>query len=169
MQGYRFEIKNSLTDNELVEYFQFLKNHLIWLYGENAINNESFLSWKSNREGYNKNKFFIKMFKDATLLGYAEMLIRKDNTLYFCDIIIKEEMRRTRLVLEFVKFVLTVKEFDPYEELYLHINKNNNNSFNTWSHFGLEKLEDGKNSNLYKIRKHQIINYINKLNKKSER
>ena len=159
---YKFEIKNELSQRELVEYFNILKSHLIGLYGEKSVET-GYKSWYENRSKFSPQKFFVKMFKDKELLGYAELLIRGDNTLYFCDIIIKEKSRQTRLVFEFVKFVLNCNQFKGYDEIYMHINRNNEMSLKTWSHFNYQKLEEQNLSNLYKISREDIANYINRL------
>lgn len=159
---YNFEIKNELSHQELMDYFNILKNHLIGLYGEENVNS-NFQSWYENRSQFSNDKFFIKMFNQKELLGYAELMIRNDNTLYFCDIILKEKARQTRLVFEFVKFVLNCDKFKSFNEIYMHINRNNQMSIKTWSHFNCQKLEEQNLSNLYKISRDNIGEYINKL------
>lgn len=161
---YKFEIKNKLLNEELVEYFNFYKAHLIKLYGVDEV--ESLYSnWYDNRKNGSDKRFFIKLFNNNEALGYAELQIRNDETLYFCDIVIKDNVRGSRLVLYFLKFVFQCKEFEKYKEIYLHINHKNSTSLNTWSHLGLEIVKEGKNSNQYKIKRKNIENYLQRFQK----
>lgn len=164
---YCFELKNELTNNELMEYFNILKPHLILLYGEENANN-GFSGWYESRSKFSPQKYFIKMLKNEEVLGYAELMIRQDNTLYFCDIILKEEVRRTSLVFEFIKFVLNCEPFEKFDEIYMHINRNNYMSLKTWSHFNYEKLEEQNLSNFYKINRTEIVKFVNKLDRKNK-
>ena len=127
MNCYVFELKSKLSETEILECFEFMKSYLISIYGEEAISEQNFLVWKSNIEKINKNRYFIKISKEKETCGYAQISITENNTLYFGDIIIKESMRRTRVVYEFVKYVLNLEEFKHFEEIYLLINKNNKN------------------------------------------
>ena len=157
--NYNFEIKHALTEEEFIECFDFMKSYLISIYGEDAVCEENFKSWKANRQE-KENRFFIKISKCNEVCGYAEIMILENNILYFCDIIIKEEMRKTRVVYEFVKYILSLKEFEDFNEIYLHINKQNKNSFNTWSRLGLIEVEEGEKSNKYKIKRENVENYF---------
>lgn len=165
---YNFEIKNQLTHEELLEYFELLKNHLIEMYGEENVSS-GFSSWYENRAQKSLQKFFIKMSNGNEVLGYAEIMIRKDGSLYFCDIIIHEKMRRTRLLFEFLTFVLKAKEFENFDEIYMHINRNNEMSLRTWSHFDYEKIDEQKLSNFYKIKREKIEKYLKNVTKNAKR
>jgi len=159
---YTFEIKNELSHDELIEYFDILKVHLASLYGGENVD-KGFASWYENRSQFSPKKFFVKMFNENELLGYSELMIRKDNTLYFCDIILKEKARQTKLVFEFVKYVLNCEQFSKFDEIYMHINRNNQMSLKTWSHFNYQKLEEQNLSNLYKIERKDIENFVRRL------
>ena len=157
---FNFELKKSLTDEEFKECFDFMKTYIVSLYGDDAVSDENYATWKLSR-GEKENRFFIKIFRREQVCGYAEIMITKNETLYFCDIIIKEEFRRTTIVHEFVRYVLNLNEFKEFEEIYLHINKKNLTSYNTWKSLGLTEVEQGKTSNKYKISRNDIENYFN--------
>ena len=158
---YNFFIKHKLTEEEFVECFNFMKTYLVSIYGEDAISANNFNLWKANRTEKD-NRFFIKILKEQETCGYAEIMILDNKVLYFCDIIIKEEMRRTRVVYEFVKYVLKLEMFKEFEDIYLHINKSNKTSYSTWLKLGLIEVEEGKNSNKYKLLRKNVENYFNK-------
>jgi len=158
---FDFELKKSLTDDELNECFEFMTSYLVEIYGEDAISRENFEIWKSNRSE-KENRFFIKMLDDEKACGYAEIAIQQQKRLYFADIIIKEEFRRTTIVYDFVKYVLGLEEFAKFDEVYLHINKKNHTSYNTWKSFGLIELLQGGSSNKYKISRSGIEDFFNR-------
>lgn len=159
--SFNFELKKSLTDEEFVECFEYMKTYLVSIYGEDAISEDNFQLWKNHRIGKN-NQYIIKMLKGNDCVGYAEIIVKEDNTLYFCDIIVKESMRMTRLVYEFVNYVLNLELFKEFEEIYLHINKKNKTSLNTWKILGLTEIEKGVSSNKYKLLRTDIENYFNR-------
>ena len=148
--SYNFELKKSLSNEEFVECFEFMKTYLISIYGEDAISVNNFQIWKDNRQE-KENRFFIKMLKEKDCVGYAEMMIKEDGTLYFSDIIVKESARMTRVLYAFVKYVLSLEKFKEFDEIYFHINKKNNTSYNTWKTLGLTDVEEGKISNKYNL------------------
>ena len=98
--------------------------------------------------------------------GYAELMILNNNMLYFCDIIIKEQMRMTRVIFEFVKFVFDLEQFKNYNEIYFHINKKNEMSLKTWSKLGLILVEENKNNYKYKLIRDNINKYFKSIKRK---
>lgn len=159
--NFDFQLKKSLSDEELVECFDFMKTFLVSLYGEESIGEKSFGFWKAQRTN-KENIFFIKILKRNEVYGYAEITILDDETLYFSNIIIKEGKRRTMVVYEFVKYVLNLEQFKDFNEIYLHINKKNKSSLNTWMSLGLVEVFKGKRSNKYKLLRSEVENYFSK-------
>lgn len=163
MKNFKFELKNKVVDNELFSYFNLMKSHLINLYGEEAVSEENYEIWKENRKKTQKNRFYIKIFKDGELCGFADLLITDENTLYFSDIIVREDMRKTFLVLEFIKFVFECKEFKNFNEIYFHINRNNLTSLKTFGHLGYEITGKTEKSNRYKLTRENIERYLKRI------
>lgn len=157
---YDFQITKCLNDEDLNLCFEFMKNYLVEIYGKEALSDENFQVWKKNREKINENKFFFKMLKNDDVFGFAEILTRSDNTLYFSDIIVREDKRRTRIVYEFIKYLLDLEEFKNYKEIHLHINKKNKTSLNAWKCFNLSLLEEGEKSNKYKIERKDVEQFM---------
>lgn len=161
--SFNFQIKHGLTENEFLECFHFMKSYLVSIYGTSSINNDNFNIWKSNRLN-NQNRYFIKIYKNKEVCGYAEFMVLNERELYFCDIIIKEELRMSRVVYEFVKFMLNLEQIKNFQEITFHINRNNKQSFRTWSHLNIELTEVGKISNKYKVERKEVEKFIKKLN-----
>lgn len=163
--NFNFELKKALTDEEFCECFDFMKSFLVSIYGKESIYDENFKTWKENRR-QKENRFFIKILKDMQTCGYAELMILNNNMLYFCDIIIKDQMRMTRVIFEFVKFVLDLEQFKNYNEIYFHINKKNEMSLKTWSKLGLILVEENKNNYKYKLIRDNINRYFKSIKRK---
>ena len=159
--NFDFKLKKSLTDEEFEECFAFMETYLVSIYGEDSISDENFQIWKRNR-GEKENRFFIKMQNKEEVCGYAEILIEDEKTMHFCDIIIKEKMRRTKIVHEFIRYLLGVENFKNIEEITLYINRKNKTSYNTWKILGMVKDSEFKYSNRYKILRTDVENYFNK-------
>ena len=166
MKIYKFLVKPFLSDDEYVEYFEFMKGHLIKLYGKDAVNQENFDSWKANRKNCKHPKFYIKMFCDDKICGYADLLITNTNQLYFCDVIIEEKYRRSLLLFEFLKFVVNRAEFNDFDEVFFHINHRNQTSLSTFKHLGYELEEEFERSNKFKISRENILKYIDNLKRR---
>ena len=164
---HNFEIKNMLSDDEIKEFFRFYEAHFIEIYGKDAVEN-AYFKWCELRQEKKKGRTFIKLTKEDKCLGYAELQIRKDKSLYFCDIATAKESRASRLIFEFVKFVLGCDKFKNYDEIYMHINHKNSVSLRTWSRFGLEKVEEGESSHQYKIKRENVEKYFERFNKNNQ-
>ena len=44
--AFEFEIKKSLTDEEMNECFDFMRTYLVSIYGDEAVSEENFQIWK---------------------------------------------------------------------------------------------------------------------------
>lgn len=163
---YKFEYKTALEDNEYKEYFDFMKSFLLELYGEEALTNESYLNWRTNQKKL-QNIIYVKIIKNGDCCGYADLLKVSETTLHFCNVIIKESERRTLIVFRLLQNLINREELKQFKDITLHINRNNSNSYNTWSRFNYELLEQGKNSNKYKILRENVENYFKKFDKSS--
>lgn len=161
---YKFQYKQVLTDDEYAEYFDFMKSFLFELYGEDALTNESFVSWKNNQKKL-QNIIYVKLMKNNVCCGYADLIKVDETTLHFCNVIVKESERRTLIVFKFLQDLISKEELKQYQNITLHINRNNNNSYNAWSRFNYELIEQGKNSNKYKIKRENVEKYFKRFNK----
>lgn len=169
MRDFKFEVFEQISDDEFLEYFDLMKNHLAVLYGEEATSQESFQTWKGNLKNCKNKKLYIKMFCDSQICGYADLLCADGEELYFCNVIIKEEYRRTTLLFEFLKFLLGLRQMACFSEITFHINHRNRASLSTFSHLGYEMVSEGKNSNKFRILRKDAQDYIEKISRRLQK
>lgn len=160
---YQFSRVNILTLEELSEYFEIEKPLYLKIFGSVSSELKDKFIKKRTALFDNPNYYNYKITNSKNqLCGYISFLMF-EGKLYLYDITFNNENKRTRLLLETIKFALNIQEFQNFNRLYFAVDNRNDISYKTWLHLGscLENNDEIKSA--YYIEREAVVKYIDNI------
>lgn len=166
VMGYHFLRKRYLTDKTINQLFNIIQNNMIKI-GFNP-SEEDKIAWTNNlkRELQNENFYFYVIYNNGEICGFVEIL-DSNSQLTVAEIQFDDTIKRTRLILHTINFILKNHHFGKYDRAYFSINKNNLMSNKTFSHLGAKICLEKEKSFKYEILKSDVEKYIKLLDKRN--
>ena len=156
---YNFKRVNRLTNKELEEYFEIGKSFYLKIFGKVKPTLKETFFRKRKALFDNPNYFNYRITKGNEFCGYVSLLIY-ENRLYLYDITFHETFKRTRAIIETIKFILFEENFAKFDKLYFAVDNKNDISYKTWLHLGAKIEKEHETKSAYYIERQAVLDYL---------
>ncbi len=162
MDGLEFIKKDRLTASEIDAAFNILKINMLEL-NVPATEEDKALWSKSLKQNLQDNNFaFYLIYLRGELVGFVETL-SKGNSLNVCEVQLANRVKHTKVILEVIKHLYSLKEAYTAEEVTFSILKNNEMSNKTFSHLGGKIVWQSERKNYYSLSPELVEKYLKTL------
>ena len=153
--------KHYLNDYELEQAFNIIKPNMINL-GFNVSDNDKAFWCKNIKDNLeNSNFYFYLVYLNGEIVGFAEVVYENDSFI-ISEVQLKDKVKRTKIILEIIKYLLNSLELSNADEAYFSILKNNTMSNKTFSHLGAKIVSENDRKFKYVIKRDCVNSYISK-------
>jgi len=151
----------SLTDIQVKTLFNIIKNNMVEIGFE--IKDNDFDIWSTNliKNLDNNNYYLYLIDSDNETLGFFS-LIEVDNDLTLCELQLSNKLKRTKAIINIIKFIFECENFTNKKEIFFSINKKNKMSSNTFKHLGAVLMYENENKCKYKLYREAVKTYLQK-------
>ncbi|MBQ8431144.1 MAG: hypothetical protein IJX26_04340 [Clostridia bacterium] len=117
--------------------------------------------WKNNvnEKLKSENFYFYVVYYKNEIVGFVELLT-EENYIYLREIELCDKIKRTKILLFILNFLVSQQEFFEYDDINFSVNKNNEMSNKTFSHLGGKIIKTTDKQNLYQIKKERVESYL---------
>ena len=162
-QGKEIIRKRYLNDYELESAFNIIKLNMINL-GYIVSDNDK-ISWCENIKNNlaNSNFYFYLVYLNSEIVGFVEVL-NQENSFIISEVQLADKVKRTKIILEIIKYLLNCAELSNVDEVFFSILKINVMSNKTFSHLGGKIVSETERKFKYVIKRGSVNSFISKFN-----
>ena len=162
-QGKDIIRKRYLNDYELEQAFNIIKSNMINLGF--IVSDKDKISWCENIKNNlaNSNFYFYLVYLNSEIVGFVEVL-NQENSFIISEVQLADKVKRTKIILEIIKYLLNCSELSNVNEVYFSILKNNDMSNKTFSHLGGKIVSENERKFKYVIKRDFVNSFISKFN-----
>lgn len=162
-QGKDIIRKRYLNNDELEQTFNIIKHNMINLGF--IVSNKDKASWCDNIKSSlaNSNFYFYLVYLNSEIVAFFEVFNEKD-TYIISEVQLADKVKRTKIILEIIKYLLNCNELSNVDEVYFSILKNNDISNKTFSHLGGKIVSENERKFKYVIKRDFVNSFISKFN-----
>ena len=151
-----------ISDEELGVYFDNMKKDYREMFGYDIEGKRGQFVEKRRKLSDNENYFSFRI-KNGETVGYVSFLIF-EGKLWLYDILLFEKVRGTRVLIDLIKTLAKLPDFDKFDRIYFAVDKRNPKSFKTWNHLGAKmKSSEGSKAEYY-LTKEDVKKYLDRIN-----
>ncbi len=159
IEGNRFVEKKFLLQKELNRLFEITASNMAKIGFEIKDSDKQIWCESLKNNLHSKNFTLYNIYRNGEIVGFVS-LESVENNLFLCDIELDENVQKTRLILDVIKFLNANQKFKDYPALFFGINKNNKKSLDTCFHLGAEIIEERPNAYRFKLNRVNIEKYL---------
>lgn len=165
IEGRKMVRKSYIDENELEQSFNIIKSNMIRL-GFNVTEKDK-ITWCDNIKKYLESDdfYFYLVYLNGEIVGFCTV-VKENNAFTVSEIQLADKVKRTRIILEIIEYLLKAPELKNENEIYFSILKNNEMSNKTFSHLGGQIISENERKNKYVVKRNSVESYINNLKNK---
>ena len=154
--------KQHLTDRELKQAFNIIKCNMTNLGFNVSEKNKEVWCNSIKNNIVSSNFYFYLVYLNGEIVGFVE-LAKLNEIFIVSEVQLADKVKRTKIILNIIKFLFECPELANENEVYFSILKNNNMSNKTFSHLGGEIISENEKKYKYSIKRDLVHKYITKL------